>query len=104
MLTDQEIASKLRTQAEVFDHHYRRKDFLSARLTECRTFWLTRFMELTEEESAVIFGTRQTDEPIEGLFKEEKVLKAQLEAMRAGFDSQKMKYADVMAMWKKEKA
>ena len=60
-------------------------------------------MELNEEENTILFGSRQGEEPVEGLFKEEKVLKAQLEAMKAGFDSQKMKYADVMAMWKKEK-
>lgn len=64
---------------------------------------MTRFMEFTDEESATMFGTRQTDEPIEGLIKEEKRLKAQLEAMKAGFDSQKMKYAEVMAMWKGER-
>lgn len=64
---------------------------------------MTRLIEFTEEENVMMFGTRQTDEPVEGLIKEEKLLKAGDEARRGGYDSQKMKYAEVMAMWKKEK-
>ena len=61
------------------------------------------FIRLPEKERTELFGDRQGDEPVEGLFDEEKCIKAGFESIKRGFDMQRMTYEDVMALVNKKR-
>ena len=83
-------------QADVFQHHYSKKEYVEAKLIREKTGIVAVFMETQEPLMNELFGSRQTDEPVEGLFDEEKCIKAGFESIKRGFDMQRMTYADVM--------
>lgn len=102
MIQDADLKRKLILQADIFQHHYRKKEYAEAKLTRERAGIVAVFIRLPEKECTEIFGDRQGDEPIEGLFSEEKCIRAGFECIRRGFDMQRMTYEDVMAVVKRK--
>lgn len=103
MLTDTDLVKKLKLQADIFGHHFRRKEYIQAYMTREIAGTVALFVEAPEELRTELFGDRQPDEPIEGLFNEEKYIKAGFECIRRGFDMQRMTYEDVMALVNKKR-
>ena len=83
-------------QTDIFQYHYNKKEYVEAKLIREKTGIVAVFMETQEPLMNELFGSRQTDEPVEGLFDEEKCIKAGFESIKRGFDMQRMTYADVM--------
>ena len=96
MIQDADLVKKMILQADVFQHHYSKKEYVEAKLIREKTGIVAVFMETQEPLMNELFGSRQTDEPVEGLFDEEKCIKAGFESIKRGFDMQRMTYADVM--------
>lgn len=103
MIQDADLKSKLILQADIFQHHYRKKEYVEAKLTRERTGIVAVFIRLPEKERTELFGDRQGDEPVEGMFDEEKCIKAGFESIKRGFDMQRMTYEDVMALVNKKR-
>ena len=70
MIQDADLKSKLILQADIFQHHYRKKEYVEAKLTRERAGIVAVFIRLPEKERTELFGDRQGDEPVEGLFDE----------------------------------
>lgn len=102
MIQDADLKSKLILQADIFQHHYRKKEYAEAKLIRERAGIVAVFIWLPEKERTELFGDRQGDEPVEGLFDEEKCIKAGFESIKRGFDMQSMTYEDVMAVVKRK--
>ena len=102
MIQDADLKRKLILQADIFQHHYRKKEYVEAQLIRERAGIVAVFIRLQEKERTELFGDRQGDEPIEGLFSEEKCIRAGFECIRRGFDMQRMTYEDVMAVVKRK--
>lgn len=79
MLTAAEIERKLFGQAECFETCMRAKDYPRAKQTYDIARDVALFVGLEEEKRLQLFGTRQQDPPIEGMFKEDDVQKAYYE-------------------------
>ena len=103
MIQDADLKSKRILQADIFQHHYRKKEYVEAKLTRARAGIVAVFIRLPEKERTELFGDRQGDEPVEGLFDEEKCIKAGFESIKRGFDMQRMTYEDVMALVNKKR-
>ena len=99
MIQDTDLLKKLVLQADIFNHHYSRKEYIEAKLTREIAGVVAVFTEAVREE---LFGSRQGEEPVEGLFNEEKCIRAGFECIKAGFDLQEMTYEDVMGLWNKK--
>ena len=84
MLRETEIKKKLYELADIFQHHYMRKEYAAAKMTYFRA--QTVFMELSEEELSELFGNRSYKDDREqlqdGLFQEAKVERASWECIR----------------------
>ena len=102
MIQDADLKRKLILQADIFQHHYRKKEDAEAKLTRERAGIVAVFIRLPKKERTELFGDRQGDEPIEGLFSEEQCIRAGFESIRRGFDMQRMTYEDVMAVVKRK--
>ncbi|OKZ66533.1 MAG: hypothetical protein BHV88_16050 [Clostridiales bacterium 41_12_two_minus] len=102
MIQDADLKSKLILQADIFQHHYRKKEYVEAKMTRERAGIVAVFIRLPEKERTELFGDRQGDEPVEGLFDEEKCIKAGFESIKRGFDMQRMTHEDVMALVKRK--
>lgn len=102
MIQDADLKGKLILQADIFQHHYRKKEYAEAKLIRERAGIVAVFIRLPEKERTELFGDRQGDEPIEGLFSEEQCIRAGFESIRRGFDMQRMTYEDVMAVVKRK--
>jgi hypothetical protein len=102
MIQDADLKRKLILQADIFQHHYRKKEYAEAKLIRERAGIVAVFIRLPEKERTEFFGDRQGDEPIEGLFREEQCIRAGFECIRRGFDMQRMTYEDVMALVNKK--
>lgn len=77
MLNERQIEKKLFEQAEMFRHHMRRKDYLSAALCVDWAADVALFIGLDEDSKTELFGSREDpDNPIEGLIREEEYMKA----------------------------
>lgn len=103
MIQDADLKGKLILQADIFQHHYRKKEYAEAKLIRERAGIVAVFIRLPEKERTELFGDRQGDEPVEGLFNEEKCIKAGFESIKRGFDMQRMTYEDVMALVNKKR-
>ncbi|WP_302768991.1 hypothetical protein [Roseburia inulinivorans] len=103
MIQDADLKSKLILQADIFQHHYRKKEYVEAKLTRERAGIVAVFIRLPEKERTELFGDRQGDEPVEGMFDEGKCIKAGFESIKRGFDMQRMTYEDVMALVNKKR-
>ena len=99
MLDEKSIEKKLRLQVEVFNVYMNGKHYLEAALT---ADWMSRFamfVELEEDKKIELFGTRQTDEPIEGLLNEERRLKAEEWCvMKGGYEKTRHTYQNVQRL------
>lgn len=96
MIQDADLVKKMILQVDIFQHHYSKKEYVEAKLIREKTGIIAVFVETQEPLVNELFGTRQTEEPVEGLFDEEKCIKAGFESIKRGFDMQRMTYADVM--------
>ena len=76
MLSENEILKKLYEQPKIFYEHMAKKEYAQASYCAQTARAIAVFIELNEEQLIELFGTRQYDEPIEGLFREESVMKA----------------------------
>lgn len=103
MIQDADLKKKLMLQAEIFNHHYSRKEYIEAKLTRETAGMVALFVEAPEEFKTELFGSRQGEKPVEGLFNEEKCSKAGFESIKRGFDMQQMTYEDVMALVNKKR-
>lgn len=86
MLRETEIKKKLYELADIFQHHYMRKEYAAAKMTYFRAQTVAVFMELSEEELSELFGNRSYKDDREqlqdGLFQEAKVERASWECIR----------------------
>ena len=103
MTKDTDLVKKLRFQADIFRHHFNRKEYIEAKMVREIAGMVAVFIEAPEELKIELFGDRQGDEPVEGLFDEEKCIKAGFESVKRGFDMQRMTYEDVMALVNKKR-
>ena len=71
MIQDADLKGKLILQADIFQHHYRKKEYAEAKLIRERAGIVAVFIRLPEKERTELFGDSQGDEPVEGLFDEE---------------------------------
>lgn len=77
MLSEKEIEKKLFEQAEMFNHYFRRREYLMAALCADWAAMVAQFVGLPEAKMVELFGDRQPDEPIIGLINEDKRIKAE---------------------------
>ena len=103
MIKDTDLVKKLRLQADVFRHHFSRKEYIEAKMVREIAGSVALFIEAPEDFKIELFGDRQGDEPVEGLFDEEKCIKAGFESIKRGFDMQRMTYEDVMVLVNKKR-
>lgn len=86
MLNEVQVRQKLHEYAELFRHHYARKEWAKAKFTYFRAQTVAVFMELSEPEMIELFGNRAYKEDREelqdGLFQEEKVMIADYECIK----------------------
>lgn len=86
MIRETEIKKKLYELADIFKHHYVRKEYAAAKMTYFRAQTVALFMELSEDELAELFGNRAYKDDREelqgGLFSESEVEKASWECIR----------------------
>lgn len=77
MLNEIQVRQKLHEYAELFRHHYARKEWAKAKFIYFQAQTVALFMELPEPEMIELFGNRaykEDDEELkDGLFREEKV-------------------------------
>lgn len=102
MIQDADLIKKLALQADIFLHYYSKKEYVEAKLVRERAGIVAVFAETQEPVMTELFGSRQGDEPVEGLFDEEKCIKAGFESIKRGFDMQRMRYEDVAALVKRK--
>lgn len=102
MIQDTDLLKKLVLQADIFNHHYSRKEYIEAKLTREIAGIVAVFTEVPDTVREELFGSRQREEPVEGLFSEEKCIRAGFECIEAGFDLQEMTYEDVMGLGNKK--
>ena len=76
MLSEKEIIQKLYEQVDVFYKAMSRKEYAKAAFTHYICECVALFCEVPEEIKVELFGTRQTEKPVEGLMPEKLVLKA----------------------------
>ena len=77
MLNEKQIEQKMYEQAEMFRHHIRRKDYLSAALCVDWARDVALFVGLDEKSMEELFGSRQDlERPVVGLIKEDEYQKA----------------------------
>ena len=84
MIKDTDLVKKLRLQADVFRHHFNRKEYIEAKMVREIAGMVALFIEAPEDLKMELFGDRQGDEPVEGLFDEEKCIKAALLLKKKG--------------------
>lgn len=77
MLNEIQVRQKLYESAELFRHHYARKEWAKAKLAYFRAQTVALFVELSEQEMMELFGNRaykeENEELKDGLFREEEV-------------------------------
>lgn len=98
MLNEKEIVNKLYEQADLFRHHMRRKDYLSAALCVDWAGMVALFVELDDDRKAELFGDRQPEEPVKGLIDEEQYLKACEWCIFHGYEISRHTYQNVQKM------
>lgn len=76
MLSITEIEKKLYDQADMFRHYIRREEYLEAALCADNAKLVALFIGLEDDKMRELFGDRQPEQPVEGLFHEEWYLKA----------------------------
>ena len=81
MLTMEEVVDKLYQQPRLFYGQFYVKNYAVASMIEYAAHIVARFIELDEEKMLELFGSRQGYEPVEGMFIEEDVIKANWEVM-----------------------
>lgn len=79
MLTGKEIERNIFELAEKFQWHMRRKEYTEAKYCYDRARTVALFIQLDQGKCLELFGSRQEDPPVEGLFREEDVEKARYE-------------------------
>ena len=103
MIQDADLKRKLIRQVDVFQHLYSKREYIEAKLIRERAGIVAVFIRLPEKDRTELFGDRQGDEPIEGMFSTEKCMRAGFESIKRGFDMQRMTYEDVMALVNKKR-
>lgn len=99
MLSEKELEKKLFEQAEWFDHYISRKEYLQAALCADWAAMIALFCGADEELMVRLFGTRQTDEPIEGLIRADRRMKADEWCIyKGGYAHSKHTYQNVMTL------
>ena len=98
MLTESGIEKKLYDTPQMFTHHLRRKDYLNAALCVDWAQRVAMFVGLDESKKAELFGDRQPDEPVEGLIKEGRYLKACEWCIIHGYATTRRTYQQVQKM------
>lgn len=79
MLSAAEIERDIFDLAEQFRGHMRRKEYAQAKYCYERALTVSLFVQLEPEKCLELFGSRQQDPPVEGLFKERDVEKVRYE-------------------------
>lgn len=76
MLTQEEIIKKLYEQPNKFYKEFFQKRYGAASMTAFAARIVASFIELDEERMIELFGTRQSDKPIEGMIREDDAIMA----------------------------
>ena len=86
MLRETEIKKKLYELADIFQHHYMRKEYAAAKMTYFRAQTVAVFMELSEEDLSELLGNQSYKDDREqlqdGRLQEAKVERASWECIR----------------------
>lgn len=99
MLTGAEIKKELFELSDQFKWHMDRKEYAQAKYCYDTALTVSMFIQLEPEKRLKLFGSRQEDKPVEGLFREEDVLKATEECFRAQQKEQDEVKADLLARY-----
>lgn len=62
MIKDTDLVKKLRLQADVFRHHFSRKEYIEAKMVREIAGTVALFIEAPEDFKIELFGDRQGDE------------------------------------------
>lgn len=81
MLTATEIENKLFQSADIFRDLMSKKEYIRAKICYDNTRTIAVAVHLDPDKMTQLFGSRQTEPPIEGLFPEYLVQKAYRESM-----------------------
>ena len=81
MLTSQEIEQKLFQSADTFRELMQKKEYVRAKICYDNTRTVAVAVVLDPEKMDMLFGSRQCDPPVDGLFPEYLVQKAYRESM-----------------------
>lgn len=77
MINEIQTRQKLQEQAEIFKHHFEKKEWSKAKMAYLRAQTVAVFMEMSDQEMIELFGNRAYKEDYEelqdGLFREEQV-------------------------------
>ena len=76
MLSNEEIIERLYEQPDKFMKAISRKEYARAAFIHYIAECVALFCDVPERVRIELFGTRQTEEPVDGLFPEELVLRA----------------------------
>lgn len=76
MLTGQEIEQKIFSLADQFKRHMSRKEYAQAKHCYDTAMTVSLFVGLEAEKKLELFGSRQEEPAMEGIFKEKDVQKA----------------------------
>lgn len=88
MLTEQEIEQNLFSAADTFRNHMMKKEYLEAKTCYDRTRTIAVAVALDPEKMDKLFGSRQCDPPVEGMFSERMVHKAYEECRQRYLESE----------------
>ena len=101
MLNETELKKKLRNRAELFEMLCRQKEYLKATKLQINTSMAVLCLDLDKKFKTELFGTREAEEPVDGLFSEKKVIEASWECILKKLDPMDISYEEEREMWKK---
>lgn len=90
MLTPHEIEQNLFQAAEIFKSHMKEKEYLEAKTCYDRTRTIAVAVALDPKKMDMLFGSRQCDPPVDGLFPEYLVQKAYEECRNRYLESEQI--------------
>ncbi len=99
MLTCPQIEGKLLELSDKFRWHMGRKEYAQAKDCYDTALTVSLFVQLEPEKRLKLFGSRQEDKPVEGLFREADVLKATEECFRERKKEQDAVTEDLLARY-----
>ena len=95
MISIDEALKRLYQFPQKFKDYMKKKEYLQAKFCYYEAIVISQFLEVGEEIETELFGDRQPEEPIEGMFREELVEKAFLECIKRNQAFETMSHEEV---------